>query len=201
MRFKWPDYIYSPREDSFLLAQAARKHAFGTVLDMGCGTGIIGLNAALNPKVKEIVFADRNPLALETAGQNAVANKLGKPTRFVRTNLFATLKNVKFDCICFNPPYLPAEADDHSPLSLRMAWEGGKTGRKVLDAFLRDFKKHLKQNGILLLLNSSLSCSRGEGNGNEETLTKLKKLGLTAKTIAKQDFFFEHVVVIRAKKK
>jgi ribosomal protein L11 methyltransferase len=47
------------------------------VLDLGCGSGILGLAAArLWPSVEQIVLADHDPEAVETAQENAALNGL-----------------------------------------------------------------------------------------------------------------------------
>ena len=35
--------VYAPSDDTDLLVSAARKLAFGRVLDLGCGTGAVGI--------------------------------------------------------------------------------------------------------------------------------------------------------------
>ena len=40
--------VYYPREDSFLLAKSVEKMARGDALDLGTGSGIQGITAALD---------------------------------------------------------------------------------------------------------------------------------------------------------
>ncbi|MBN2454682.1 methyltransferase domain-containing protein, partial [Candidatus Woesearchaeota archaeon] len=47
---------YTPREDSFLLAEAVKKEAFGDVLDMGTGSGIQA--EAAKAKAKSVTASD-----------------------------------------------------------------------------------------------------------------------------------------------
>lgn len=46
-----------------------------SVLDFGCGTGILGIYALLKGAV-ELVFADNDPLAVENTRENLILNKL-----------------------------------------------------------------------------------------------------------------------------
>ncbi len=191
--------VYVPHEDSFLLADAARVTAKGRVLDLGCGTGIAGLSAAQNESVTEVVFADVNPAALTLAEKNTMENKVEKPHSFVHTDLFSALDGEQFDTVCFNPPYMPtAKAEKIEGLE-NAAYDGGSDGRKVLDRFLKQFAYHLAPNGILLLLNSSVSANDGV-SGNAETQRKLEGQGFQVKGIALKSFFFEQLVVFEAKK-
>lgn len=192
--------VYVPHEDSFLLADAARTHAKGRVLDLGCGTGIAGLAAARNSAVTEVVFADVNPDALKLAQTNAKANTLKKPHSFVRTDLFAALKGQQFDTICFNPPYLPTEKAEKIEGLENAAYDGGKDGRKVLDHFLKAFASHLAPGGLLLLLNSSVSTKDGV-SGNAETQKALEKLGFKVEVVGEQAFFFEKLVVLLCRRR
>ena len=50
--------IYQPREDSELLAEAVRKYAKGTVLDIGTGSGIQALEAAKKKNVEKVIAVD-----------------------------------------------------------------------------------------------------------------------------------------------
>ena len=212
MRLLVPPEVYEPAEDSFLLARAAKTHAFGRVLDMGCGSGIVGLSALGNPAVSHVTFADKNLEALEAARNNL--ERLGHQgferhdasVEFVQTDLFKELHDDvhrpdRFDVICFNPPYLPTdpahvEGSETIEGPLNAAFDGGLSGRDVLDRFLSQFSSHLNAEGILLLLNSSRS---GEyGKGHEETLEMLEKHGFIAKPLEGQAFFFEDLKVFKA---
>ncbi len=197
LRFWTHSSVYVPREDSFLLAIAARGHAFGKVLDLGCGSGIVGLSASQNKNVTEVVFADVSPIALQLAEQNVKENGLEKKHPFVQTDLFSSLSGQKFDTICFNPPYLPTAEDEKLHGLENAAYDGGADGRKVLDVFLNQFEAFLAPKGILLLLNSSVSAKDGQ-SGNAQTQTALEAKGFKVEEVGTQAFFFEQLVVFKA---
>jgi release factor glutamine methyltransferase len=190
----FPD-VYFPHEDSFLLAEASKKYAFGKVLDLGCGTGISGICSSLNPKTSHITFADLTNSALEDAKLNVVNNKIQENNpnlklSFIQTNLFSNLKSQKFDTICFNPPYLPTTRNEKLSGELNDAFDGGLTGRKIIDKFLPEFGKYLSPNGILLYLDSSLT-------GTEKTIKYLKEHDFTYEKTSSQKFFFEELSVLK----
>ena len=75
-----------------------------TVLDVGTGSGLLALFAAR--KGATVTALDINPLAVETARRNAVAN--GLAITVVESDLFANVPAQAFDIILINPPYFPA---------------------------------------------------------------------------------------------
>src|SRR3989338_2565592 len=71
--------IYEPKEDSFLLEKEVKDYSRGkVVLDMGAGSGILGI-AALKSGAKSVVFADvdEEPVNyLKNNGYNAINSDL-----------------------------------------------------------------------------------------------------------------------------
>jgi release factor glutamine methyltransferase len=182
--------VYEPAEDSFLFAENLRVKKGDFVLDMGTGCGILGIIAA--EKAAGVVAVDINPYAVRCAKENAKLNHVINKMFFVQGDLFAPLKpEENFDLILFNAPYLPVEHKENG-WWLERAWAGGTTGRQVIDRFINDAPKHLKRNGLILLMQSTLS-------GVDETLRIFKKEGFKADIIAKRDLpFFETIVLIKA---
>ena len=190
-----PPDVYSPQEDSELLADAARKYGFGDFLDLGCGSGVVGISASKNPLVKKITFADISKNALSCAKENALRNNV-KNEVFIETDLFSKIKG-KFDSIAFNPPYLPTSKQEKVKGLLNHAFDGGINGRKGLDKFLEKFETHLKPGGVLLLLNSSRSAT-GDLDGNSESKKVLEEKGFAVEAVFHRKFFFEELLVFKA---
>ena len=193
-----PD-VYEPSDDSELMVEAARKYSFGKVLDLGCATGIFGIASAQKKEVSSVVCADLNPAAVELAKKNAVLNGVEKKISFIQTDLFSAFSSSskpkeKFDVIGFNPPYLPTTPAEKVHGTLNLAFDGGKSGRKITDKFLSGFEKHLNSGGILILLQSSLS-------GVEKTTVVLEKKGFAVGKFASRRFFFEEIAVLVARKR
>ncbi len=170
--------VYPPLDDSVILAKAVEVHAFGSVLDMGTGTGVQGIVAAL--KGCDVTFADISAKALEIAEKNAKAN--GVNGKFVKTNLFSKLKGRKFNTIIFNPPYLPSELGAEEILALH---GGGKQGREVIDRFLSQYRNFIAKDHTVLLVESSL-------NNYPADAKRLK-----AQIVGKTHYFFEDIVVLK----
>ncbi len=177
--------VYEPREDSYLLAEAVEKHARGNVLDLGTGSGIQGITAAL--KGCPVTFSDVQSAALECARRNAEANSVLERAKFVKSDMFSSLHE-KFDTIVFNPPYLPSGegVEEEGPPDASL--DGGRHGRRLIDIFLRDFRDFLAPGGIALLLESSL-------NSYEKDVASEK-----AKIVGKAHYSFEDIVVLLIEK-
>jgi len=183
--------VYGPAEDSFLFAENLVAKKNEVVLDMGTGCGILGIIVA--DKAAKVVVVDINPYAVRCAKENAKLNGVLHKMCFVQGDLFAPIRTEeKFDEVLFNAPYLPSKpSEDESWLG--RAWAGGATGRQVINRFICQAPEHLKENGCILLMQSTLS------NVNE-TSRRFRKRGLRTSIVAKRALpFFETIVLVKAK--
>lgn len=180
--------VYEPAEDTFLLADNLEVERMSRALEIGTGTGLIAIIAAR--KARAVIATDINPHALDCTLKNIIANKAYN-VELRKGDLFEPVKDEKFDLILFNTPYLPTGEDETVDDELDAAWNGGPSGREVIDRFLDGVKEHLNPRGKVQMVQSSLS-------DNEKTLEKLEKLGFQASITAREKGFFEHMVVITA---
>ena len=60
----------------------ARKHTFHTVLDLGCGSGVLAIAAARAMPRAEILASDVDAIATSVAAENARINRVGRRVRF-----------------------------------------------------------------------------------------------------------------------
>lgn len=98
-----------PRPETEELAELVLALGFprpARVLDMGTGSGVLGLSVAadLGEACREAVLVDRSAAALELASENARA--LGIPATLLQSDLFGGVEGV-FDLIVANLPYVP----------------------------------------------------------------------------------------------
>jgi len=172
--------VYKPGEDSYLLQVYVEKLVRGTVLDMGTGSGIQAVSAALKDDVRRVLAVDINPAALIEAEKRAIAYDVKRKIDFRLSDLFSSIDTC-FDWIIFNTPYLPSEgeADEAS-------WAGGETGGEVIKRFLRDASNYLTKKGSILMIYSSLSGLSDE-DFNGYHLELLEEMGL----------FFEKIFCVR----
>lgn len=73
-----------------------------SVLDMGCGYGVIGLFIKANYPDQKVYLVDINNRAINYAALNADRNNL--QVQIIKSDLFAELNNLSFDDIVSNPP-------------------------------------------------------------------------------------------------
>jgi len=187
--FDVPENVYEPAEDSFLFAENLNVRRGCKVVDMGTGCGILAVIAA--KKADRVVAVDVSPYAVKCAKNNAETNSVGSRISFVQGNLFGPFTTRKeFDLILFNAPYLPSEENEKNSC-IGLAWAGGTSGRDIIDRFLCEAPKHIRPEGEILLMQSTLS-------NVERTLCNLEDNRLEANVIARQDLpFFESIVLIR----
>lgn len=174
--------IYTPSDDSFLLKKElinlckAKK-----VLDMGAGSGILS-QASINSGASSVLAAD--------ISKEIVINLKNQGIKAVKSDLFSNV-NGKFDIIVFNPPYLPEDKREGKDSAL--ATTGGKKGDEIIIRFLKQAKKHLNKNGIILTLVSSLTP-------RNRIIKLLDKLSLKQELLASKKLFFETLSVLKITK-
>ena len=130
------------------------------VLDLGTGSGAIGVSLARIVDKCNVTMTDISKDALKIAKENAKSNGVEKKVKFLEGDLFAPLGGVlgskKFDMIISNPPYIPTEVietlqreiKEHEP---RVALDGGEDGLDCYRKIAGALPKHLKKGGVLLL--------------------------------------------------
>lgn len=148
------------------------------ILDMGTGSGIIGITLALELKerAKEIVLADISSQALDLALENAL--RLGAKVSTIQTDLFENIPpaapllqtqekqdgsiseengqtetSQRFDVIVANLPYI-ADGEELTPEVLNdphTALFGGPKGWEIIERFLAQARNYLTENGFVAL--------------------------------------------------
>ena len=183
--------VYEPAEDSFLFAENLDVEKGAEVLDVGTGSGLLAIVAA--EKAVSVVAVDFNPYAIRCAKENSVLNNMRDKMAFIQSGLLAVFnESAKFDLILFNAPYLPSAENEEDSWIVR-SWAGGVNGRQIIDQFILQAPLHLKTNGRILLMQSTLANA-------EETIQKFEECDLKAKIkVERQLPFFETLTLIEAK--
>jgi len=106
----------------------------GTVCDLGCGTGVLAIGAALLGA--RSVGVELDPLALKTAEENA--RRLGIEVEFVRGDVATiSLKNVS--TVVMNPPFGAQKGSGGDRAFLRKATEIGEVVYSIHNAGSEEF--------------------------------------------------------------
>ncbi len=135
------------------------------ILDMGCGSGVIGITLALELRdlLPDVSLIDISPAALSLALENATS--LGARVRTFRSDLFSAWQPLtneedsrilppdSFHLVLANLPYVP----DHETLQPEVAYDpatalyGGKDGLDVIRRFLAQVRPHMEPDACMLL--------------------------------------------------
>ncbi len=173
--------VYPPSEDSELLLKTMEILPKESVLDMGTGTGVLGVHAALRGGI--VTAVDVSEKALVCTEKNARLNCVQMTT--IKSDLFEKISE-RFDVVLFNPPYLPNESWSKEDIEDKQ-WDGGRDGSETLRTFIRELPRHLR--GRCYLLFSSLT------GGGKEVMESLLKKDFISRQLDKKRLFFEILYV------
>ena len=184
LKIKLHPEVYEPAEDTYLLVDSFDIKKDEKILEIGTGTGLIALNCA--KKGANVICTDINPYSLEITNKNIEINKniIKGSIEVIYSDLFSNIKNKEiFDIIIFNPPYLPTSKDEIVGGSgwFDKAVDGGKTGLNVTKRFIEEINGHLKKDGSVFLIYSSLS--------DRNTLEKIIRDNVFSYDIVNKCFF------------
>lgn len=180
--------VYAPAEDTFLLADvlANAQLAGKAVLEIGCGSGY--LTKIIAEKRATVTAVDINPAAVEATKNLLKENKL--IANVFISDLFESVDG-EFDLIVFNPPYLPENEDDEVAGS-DIRYSGGRSGREIIERFVKESANHLVAGGKIMILISTLT-------GERETIALFEKFGFITRPIAHKKISWEELILLEAK--
>ena len=154
--------VLIPRQDTEVLVQKAieilKKNGKENknskkILDIGCGSGIIGITIALEIENSYVLGVDISEKALETSEKNKKMLN-SKNIKFIKSDLFENVEFNSFDMIVSNPPYISLGemgimSDDtlHEPSEALFAENDGLYFYLEISSRAKDY---LAENGFLL---------------------------------------------------
>lgn len=103
------------------------------LLDIGAGSGCIGISIAYYTDNTHITEADISTDALSTAKGNAEKNNVSSRIDFINCDILSEIPDGKFDIIVSNPPYIETDIIDTLDINVRdfephTALDGGADG-------------------------------------------------------------------------
>lgn len=129
--------VYQTSGDSELMAEVVDIGKDQSLLEIGCGTGIVSISVA--KRATNGAGVDINEKAVVNARRNAEAQKVGN-LEFLVSDVFEKVSGM-FDVIICNPPYTKHEVRDNVD---RMFWDPGDEMKRT---FFREVGSHLKAGG------------------------------------------------------
>ncbi|RDE15703.1 MAG: hypothetical protein C4K49_05865 [Candidatus Thorarchaeota archaeon] len=178
--------VYPPSEDTYLLLDAIALAPNDTLVEVGCGPGLITLTAAMTARL--VIGVDSSLEAVRNALQNARRNGLDHKCSIFQSDLLSAMSmSARFSVIVFNPPYLP---DDGLKSDLDHAILGGADGTELTVRFVKQAVMHLARLGALYVVTSSLA-------NTQQVKAAMKQCRLAVKDVAKRALFFEEIQVLR----
>ena len=170
MNFTLNEETLDPRPDSEVIIESILKHfkdKLGNlrILDLGSGSGCLGLSILNEYKNSKGILIDASLDSLEIAKINAVDYNLFHRSKFINLNWFKkewtkellqNIENKKFDIIISNPPYIPSNDINNLQIEVkkfepRLALDGGKDGMDSYKSILPNIIDILKPEGKIFL--------------------------------------------------
>lgn len=158
LEFHITPQVLIPRPETEILVEIAlewlRVHPdCRTTLDVGTGSGCIGITLASNSEQLKVIAGDISYAALRVARANAERLEVLDRVMFYQGNLTQPLAG-PFDLICANLPYIPTGTLAELDVSKRepiLALEGGLDGLDYIRQLLADVHRIAAPHSLLLL--------------------------------------------------
>jgi len=130
------------------------------VLDLCSGSGCLAILAARRFRAAKVDAVELSEKAIQVAKRNIADHGMKQRIRSVLGDLFAPIRNARYDFIMANPPYVDARGMAALPTECRheprLAFDGGRDGLSVIKRIIDGAGRHLNKGGGLL-------CEVGRG--------------------------------------
>lgn len=197
MPFYVDENVLIPQPDTEILVEEVvnlAKNQQENILDIGTGSGAIGIALASNITSANITISDISKKALEIAKKNAIENKVIQKIKLVQSNLFENIEGT-FSIIVSNPPYIETEIIKELPKQVQnepiLALDGGKDGLTFYRKLVEEAPNYLRQGGYL--------CMEIGYNQKEDVLELLQNSPRYQHTYSKKDLSGNDRIIIAQK--
>jgi len=133
----------------------AEAEAVENILDLCCGSGCIGIAAAVAFDWAYVDLVDISPAAIAVAEENIQRHQLDDRVNAIESDLFQNVPSRHYDVIVSNPPYVDAEdmaelPDEylHEP---ELGLAAGDDGLDLVIPLLQQAREYLTDQGILVV--------------------------------------------------
>ena len=172
-----------PRPDSEILIETVLEHFSDNtpllkILDLGSGSGCLGLSLLEEYENASITFVDESKKSLKIVERNSHQFRLKGRLKYINldwhtddwdTKLLNSTDKTKFDIVVTNPPYIPSneikfletEVREYDPI---LALDGGNDGLDAYRSIIPKLKNLLKPDGKIFV---------EVGKGKENLVSKI----------------------------
>jgi methylase of polypeptide subunit release factors len=153
--------VFQPNRTTELLLDAVLQQDLTgkSVLDLGCGSGVVGITVAKLGRAASVQGSDISPEAVENARHNA--RRLGLEVEFRQGNLFQPWGGRTFDVIVDDVSGVAEPVARVSPwYPPEIVCDAGEDGTANSIRMLEEAYGHLNPGGVLFLPTVSLSDER-----------------------------------------
>lgn len=121
------------------------------IVDIGCGSGCIGITLKLERPELDVTLSDISPKALNVAKKNA--KNLDANITALKSDLLASFSDAKFDCILANLPYVDKtwETSPETAHEPALALYANQNGLAIILRLIEESQQALRQFCCLLL--------------------------------------------------
>lgn len=164
--------VLVPRPETELLVEQGLKllrYSPGParVLDLGSGSGCIGITIALEAQIDQVVVTDVAEDPLAQIKENIAYHGVEQRVLVLESDLFSQLKDKRFDLILSNPPYVGTEIGPRPDLGVvafepALALFSGRDGTEHLKAIVERAPRHLIEGGSLVVECASFQAEKVE---------------------------------------
>ena len=119
------------------------------IIDLGCGTGAIGISLEKKVSTKSVDLVDISDEALEVTHINC--GKLNSSANIIQSNFFSNIDK-KYDVIISNPPYIELNEEIEDIVKNNephLALYGGEDGLDCYREILKNAKEHMKERCLI----------------------------------------------------
>ena len=192
--------VLIPRNDTEVLVEEAVRHlrsrhkSDARILDLGCGSGCIGIALGHFLPGSRVTFVDISPEAAEIAKRNVQRNGLIRRSAVLEGNILEAppMRMGEYDLLVSNPPYIASAEIDTLDISVkeyepRLALDGGEDGLQFYRSILSRWLSVLSDSGSVIM-------EIGEGQ-SEPVQELMRSAGLQEVHSALDNYGTERLVI------